>query len=163
MIWFNLLIAWLIVGNVLVYSDNAHSCRQDPDANGIYTIAIVIVFVGYYVMGYWIYLIVVWVKAKMHENDSSKIRPNLKKKSSITASKTQQLQDSLSYQLRNDKTNFEACYICHNAFTNEQEVAIMRCNFQHFFHDYCLYEHLTKVRRACPICEVDIEDPFVPQ
>ncbi|RYE20259.1 MAG: hypothetical protein EOP45_11345, partial [Sphingobacteriaceae bacterium] len=64
--------------------------------------------------------------------------------------------DSIPIQIADDSHQDQQCTVCLYSYnSNDQVVCMPEC--QHFFHTECAKDWLTKYKRSCPNCRLEID------
>lgn len=64
--------------------------------------------------------------------------------------------DYISVHHYSDNNTDDTCHICHNQFTNNEEVHSLAC--EHSYHPQCIRNWLTTQAPTCPVCSQDVRE-----
>ncbi len=152
MTWFNFHVAWLILGNLLVFGNT--DCKELN--NTLYETSFGIVIWGYIVFLIWLYVaykicsICCVIQSTKHSGYYEATKPG------SAASKNDQLKlIAKATAMKMTPRVMVQCELCQGPFRQEEQVSVVKCGLSHFFHTQCAEKYLAQ-HSDCPICKIDI-------
>ena len=136
-----ILIAWLIYGNKLFYSNQNDCATKSGDTQFLNIMMHTILVMGYFSMIVYFYILFTSACGSSPPQNTTRI-----------------LIESLSrIQFTEGKFDHDSqCVICLNEYEQTDTITCLECDPRHYFHTKCLESSIEAGHLDCPLCRVKI-------
>ena len=151
------LIAWLVYGNALYYSQH-NNCEKVAGTQYLNEFMSLVLFIGYFVMG--IYAIILCTMPCLYMYIRRAEQEQMAYQNRVSIDQVPTILSSLS-RVAYDPENFKhenTCAICLADYCKSDMVTQLRCNPNHYFHTECLEKWVNNQHNSCPLCREPIQN-----